>query len=165
MNNRGLVVAVAGALVVAGAGGAWAVTRVGHGDPDPGGRILAVAQTVGQALPPGARVLLQQAVEPRWDSCDGRPETEGWSNVFVDVEFDSTGDPQDVVRDADKALTASGWHRTQILQTSLGPGAVWSQSVGGTAVTASLSQGVTGSGLHWELAAVAPPNGQRVSGC
>lgn len=60
-------------LLVAGAvTAAWAASLSNHGDPDPRGHLLSAVKTVAEALPADARVVLRQANEPRWDSCDGR---------------------------------------------------------------------------------------------
>lgn len=49
----------------------WALFRPGHGDTDPGGRLRASMMIVEHAAPEHPQVLLMQAADPRWDSCDG----------------------------------------------------------------------------------------------
>ena len=137
-----------------------------HGDPDPGGRILAALRTVEPAVPPDAEVMLRQAVEPRWDSCDARVGTVGWDDVTVAVQFRTGGPPEAVIARADAVLAAAGWHRTQAFGSPLGPGMRWARTVAGsTSATATLAPGTNGALTYWDLDAVAPPHGPRVSGC
>lgn len=75
--RRWLLIALAVVLVGGGAAALWVWTPSAHGDPDPGGRLLSGLRTVEQAVPADAEVLLRQANEPSWDSCDGRKGTFG----------------------------------------------------------------------------------------
>lgn len=153
--------AVAG-LLVAGR----LVNRSPHGDPDPGGRILAGLRTVESAIPADAEVLQRQADEPLWDSCDGRAQTAGWDDVTVSVQFRTTQPPETLLAQVQTALSAAGWHGGNDFSTPLGPGGRWTRAGTGTpSATATLTPGTRGNGTYWELDALAPPNGQRVSGC
>ncbi len=170
--GRGLLISLALLLVTGGANAAWAATRSDHGNPDPGGHILASLKTVERVVPANAHVMLRQANEPRWDSCDGRAGTFGWDDVTVAVQFRTIRAPRALVSEADTALRAAGWQRTSTLNTPLGPGARWSRTVAGaTVATVTLAPGTRGdrtgdgTGTYWDLGAVAPPQGQRVSGC
>lgn len=159
----GLGLAVA---LVAGGGTAWAASHSDHGDPDRGGRILAALTTVERALPADAEVTLRQEVEPRWDSCDARAGTFGWDDVTVAVQFRSRTAARTLISDADTALRAAGWQLAGTLSSRLGLGARWTRTVSGTTVAnATLAPGSRGEGTYWELDAVAPPQGHRVSGC
>jgi hypothetical protein len=143
-------------------------TRSPHGDPDPGGRVLTGLQTVESAVPADAEVMLRQAHEPSWDSCDGRVGTFGWNNVMVNVQFRVSEQPDALVAQIDKVLTGAGWHRADGSGTPLGPVARWSRALSGpTMATALLSKGTRGdgNGSYWALDAVAPPQGQQASGC
>lgn len=166
--RRWLLVILAVVVVAGGAGATWITTHSPHGNPDPGGRILAGLQTVESAIPADAEVMLRQANEPRWDSCDGRAGTFGWDNVTVSVQFRASEQPDTLVAQVDKVLTGAGWHRVEASGTPLGPAARWSRTLSGpTVATALLSVGTGGPGTrsYWELDAVAPPRGQQVSGC
>ena len=159
---------VAAVVVAGGVGVAWAATGSGHGDPDPGGRVLAALVRVDQAIPADAQVMVRQAHEPQWDSCDGRAGTFGWTGVMVIVQFGTDEPASELISQADRILRAEGWQRTGTSTTPLGPTATWSRVVAGsTAATASLSPWTRGQGspIYWDLDAMAPPHGQRVSGC
>ena len=82
------LVAVVGLSVLT----AWFIRDViGGPEADPGGRILRTLRDTGQALPSDAHVLYRYDLEPKWDSCDGRPGTFGWDNVVVQIHFESRG--------------------------------------------------------------------------
>jgi hypothetical protein len=165
---RWLLVVPAVVVVAGGAGAIWITAQSPHGNPDPGGRILAGLQTVASAIPADAEVMLRQANEPRWDSCDGRAGTFGWNNVTVNVQFRASEQPDALVAQIDKVLTEAGWHRTNAWETPLGPNARWSRTLSGpTVATALLSPGTRGggNGSYWDLDAVAPPQGHQASGC
>jgi hypothetical protein len=166
--RRWPLTALAVILVAGGAGALWMWTLSHHGDPDPGGRLLSGLQTVERAVPADAEVTLQQANEPSWDSCDGRPGTFGWNDATVYVQFLASEEPEALIAQADRALTAAGWDRADSSGTPLGPGARWTRVLSGPRVaTAALSKGTRGGGTtsYWELSAVTPPQGQRASGC
>ena len=155
------LVLVAGAVTAA-----WSASLSSHGNPDPGGHRLSAIKTVAEALPADARVVLRQANEPRWDSCDGRPGTFGWDNVSSSVQFRTGTSAGKLIADADRALRAGGWHYANRLDSPLGPGVRWTQTVAGSAfATAMLTPGASGDGTSWYLTAEAPPQGRRVSGC
>jgi hypothetical protein len=134
----------------------------GHGDGDPGGRILAGLKTIERALPAHARVILREADEPQWDSCDGRSGTFGWDPVSVHVEFRSRERPRALVAHAERVLRAAGWRREASRPTSRGPALRWSRA---RSSTADLTSTRTPHGRQWELDAEAPPKGPSVSGC
>ncbi len=141
-----------------------ALNGCGRGDPDPGGRILTALKSVEVALPADATSVHREYVEPKWDSCDARPETEGWSDAMVLIDFRTDLDPEAWGEHAGQALESAGWGDEVVSATPFGPRWSWTQSLDdGTVARAGLSPtAVEGS---WELYAVAPPRGQRVSGC
>jgi hypothetical protein len=100
---RWLLVVPAVVVVAGGAGAIWITAQSPHGNPDPGGRILAGLQTVASAIPADAEVMLRQANEPRWDSCDGRAGTFGWNNVTVNVQFRASEQPDALVAQIDRS--------------------------------------------------------------
>ena len=116
------------------------------------------------ALPADAAVVRRQYVESKWDSCDARPETEGWSDVMVLIDFQTDLDAEALGAHAGQALESAGWVGDVVSATPFGPRWSWTQILDdGTVARAGLSPtAVEGS---WELYAVAPPHGQRVSGC
>src|SRR6266700_8395102 len=58
--------------------------------PDPGHQSPSGLEPVLSVIPAGARVIHEDRVEPRWDSCDGEQSTYGWDPAVVDADF-STG--------------------------------------------------------------------------
>ena len=79
-----------------------------RGGPDPGGRILAELQSVSSAVPDGATVDLRHDVPADWDSCDGRPETEGWNDIQVSIQFRSDLAAEAILEFADGRLEETG---------------------------------------------------------
>ena len=168
VRRRWLLVFLAVVAVAGGVAATWAATHSPHGDPDPGGRILAKLKTIESALPEDADVIVRQANEPKWDSCDGRAGTFGWTKVTVNVQFRSSEQPDVLVARIDKALTEAGWRSADASGTPLGPSARWSRTLSGpTVATALLSPGTRGgdNGVYWDLDATAPPQGRQTNGC
>jgi hypothetical protein len=167
--RRLLVAAAIGCLVVLA--GACAFNRRvdgPHGDPDPGGRILAALRPVRGAVPQDAVGVERQDVEPMWDSCDGRTGTFGWSDVHVIITFSTAMEPQVLVSTANTRMVTLGWIPGPALDSPIGPGGRWTRALGdGTEARAALSPWMPGGGqpLRWELTAYAPAHGPRTSGC
>jgi hypothetical protein len=155
---------LAAACLLMGSTGAACSTS--HGNPDPGGGILQSLRPALAVIPKQAHVFIQQAAEPRWDSCDGRSGTFGWGDIVVAAQFRVTDPAEQVLADADRIMVANGWTRTRRLETPLGPGSEWSRALpGGEVAIARLSPAIGAFGPEWDLNAWAPPHGQRASGC
>lgn len=162
------MVRVAGGLFAVGLVAAWAMAAITHGTPDPGGRSFARLQTTLTALPRDAQVILQQANEPQWTSCDGRAGTSGWTDVTISTQFRTHESPAELVAAAGRRLAAAGWSGRRPLDSPLGSGAMWSHLVAdGARATVSLTPATMGGGTapFWDLTAVAPPRGRPASGC
>lgn len=172
---------LAGSLAVAVAGVAAAATLAARypvrdpGGGDPGGVRQRTLQSISVALPGDAKVQMHSAGGPIWDSCDGRPETQGWGDVVNDYEFTSASSAATVVAGAETKMKIAGW---KLISTStkppgpsvtpLGPSVVWTKTVSGDVVVqASLGVGSRGPNTpsFWELDASAAPAGTRASGC
>jgi len=85
---------LAGGLAVAVAGTAIAATlELRHLVLDPGGDPGGVRQqtlrSISVAVPSDAKVQNHSVGPPIWDSCDGRPDTQGWSYVINAYQFTS----------------------------------------------------------------------------
>jgi hypothetical protein len=135
---------------------------------DPGGSRLMVARQVGVALPPRARVTQHSDTTSKMDSCDGRPGTQGWSDIVVSYEFTVAEPPASVLASASKAMARVQWTTTGQLHTPLGLGLTWTKPVStGVTARATLAPGTRGLGQppYWDLSAVVPPAGKAVSGC
>jgi hypothetical protein len=132
---------------------------------DPGGRIMSEIQPAVAALPGDAKIIYRNDVEPRWDSCDGKPGTFGWNDVVVQVHFGSNMGPDRIFASADSVLASQGW---QALPSPSAPSVtehIWSKSLfNRTTARLQIAKDSYGTS-EWTLFAVAPPSGQRVSGC
>lgn len=154
--------------LTAAAGGAallvvvWAVAAPSG---DPGGRILGELRPATAAVPGAATIAYRQEVEPRWDSCDGRPGTFGWDDVVVIVHFTTALSAETVKAHADAALRPLGWMPDSSQRQGDVSSYSWTKELGnGTTATVQVSH--EGQDPRaWDLGAGAPPVGPRVSGC
>jgi hypothetical protein len=166
---------LAGGLAVAVAGTAIAATLAfRHPDVDPGGDPGRVRQqalrSISVALPGDAKVLSHSVGGPIWDSCDGRPDTQGWSDVINAYQFISAHSAATVVAGAEASMKIAGWKLSSTSHSPLGPSAVWTKTVSGNVVArVLLGVGTRGPSRHspsfWVFVASAPPAGTRASGC
>ena len=136
---------------------------------DPGGRILSTLRETEQALPHDARVLYRYELEPKWDSCDGRPGTFGWDNIVVQIHFESQSSSDAVVQGADQAFRRLGWNPDYVNNQPTFIQAGWTRRLdNGSVARAQLSDGVpdwSAATPRWDLFVTAPPLGPLVSGC
>jgi hypothetical protein len=166
---------VAGGSAVFVAGTAMAATlSFWHLGDDPGGDPGGVRQqtlhSISAAVPRDAKVQSHSVGRPIWDSCDGRPGTQGWSDVVDDYQFTSASSAATVVAGAKASMKIAGWKLTSTSASPLGPTVVWTKTVSGNVVAqAMLAVGTRGPSQHspsfWDFVASAPPAGRRVSGC
>lgn len=152
-------------VVVVVAWAAKAHSAVSGGDPQ--GARRAVARQILVALPPGARVTQNSDGTSRMDSCDGRPGTQGWSDIVVSYEFTVAEAPAAVLSGASTAMARAHWTMTRRLSSPLGSGLTWTKPVNsGVSARATLSPATGGPGQSsWDLTAVVPPAGKAVSAC
>jgi hypothetical protein len=164
-----------GGLAVAVAGTAIAATLelrhlgVAPGG-DPGGVRQQTLRSISVAVPSDAKVQNHSAGGPIWDSCDGRPSTQGWSDVINAYQFTSASSTATVVANAKATMKIAGWKLTSTSASPLGPSVVWTKAVSGNVVAqAMLAVGTRGPSRHspsfWDFVASAPPAGTRASGC
>ncbi len=153
------------------AGGAVLIDLVGVGlvvaapSGDPGGRILNELRPVAAALPDGAKIAYRQDIEPRWDSCDGRPGTFGWDDAVVIVHFTTTLSPGAVGAHADAALRPLGWTANATRYQESVFAYTWAKTLrDGTTARAQISNDGQNPDT-WDLYAGAALVGPRVSGC
>lgn len=142
------------------------------GDPggDPRGVRRQTLRSISVAVPSDAKVQSHSAGGPIWDSCDGRPGTQGWSDVINAFQFTSARSAATVVANAEATMKIAGWTLISTPSTPLGPSARWTKPVSGNVVAqALLAVGTRGPNRHspsyWDLTASAPPAGRRASGC
>jgi hypothetical protein len=153
--------------VVLAAVGVVAAWTFWHSGGDPGGVRQKALRSISVALPSDANVLNHSAGGPIWESCDGRFDTRGWSNVSNDYQFTSARSSKLVVATVEARLKTAGWTQTSV-KTSSAPLVLWTKTIsGGVVAQARLSIGSLGpkGTSYWELGATAPPAGRRASGC
>ena len=156
-----VVIGLAGLALI---GAVLAHNSVDHAGGDPGGRIIGELQPVVAALPGDATILYRNDVEPQWDSCDGRPGTFGWNDVVVQVHFVSNMGPEGILAHADSVLASQGWQPLPLPDTPAVSQRMWTKSLTGTVAKVQIAKDSYGTS-EWTLFALAPPQGQRVSGC
>lgn len=157
------------AVVVAGMA-TTATLAFWHPGGDPGGIRRQTLRSVSVAVPRDAKVQSHSVGRPIWDSCDGRPGTQGWSDVVDAYQFTSARSAATVVAGAEASMKIAGWTLRSNPATPLGPSAMWTKTVSGNVVAqALLAVGTRGPNRHslsyWNLTASAPPAGRRASGC
>ena len=164
---------LAGGLAVAVAGTAIAATlELRHPVLDPGGDPGGVRQqtlrSISVTVPSDAKVQNHSVGPPIWDSCDGRPDTQGWSYVINAYQFTSAHSAATVVAGAEASMKIAGWTLSSTSHSPLGPSAVWTKTVSGN-VVARVLLGVGSRGpnkpSYWDFVGAAPPAGTRASGC
>lgn len=165
--RRGVWVSVAFVVLLAVV--AWATRAHLRSDGgDPGGARRAVASQARSALPQGAAVVQDGDGTSLRSSCDGRPGTEGWSDIVVSYRFTTAAPSASVLAHAASAMATQHWAAMGHLDSPLGPGLTWAKPVtAGVSARATLTLGSPGPGqpTYWDLAAVVPPAGKAVSGC
>jgi hypothetical protein len=169
----GLALAVAGIAVAAVLAARYPVRDSAGGDP--GGVRQLTLRGISAALPGDAKILMHSAGGPIWDSCDGRPDTQGWDDVVNDYQFTSADSAATVVAGAETKMKTAGWKLISTSTKPWGPlvrqpgaSAVWTKTVSGDVVVqASLGVGSRGPNTpsFWELDASAAPAGTHSSGC
>lgn len=153
-------------VVVAVSWAARAHSATGGGDP--GGTRRRVANQILVALPQGAQVSQDSDGTSRMSSCDGRPGTQGWSDIVVAYRFTVAVPPASVLEGASAAMARAHWTSAGRLHSPLGDGLTWTKPViSGVSARATLAPGTRGPGQppYWDLTAVVPPAGTAASGC
>ena len=125
-------------------------------------------RSISVAAPSDAKVQNHSVGPPIWDSCDGRPDTQGWSDVINAYQFTSAHSAAAVVAGAEASMKIAGWTLSSTSHSPLGPSAVWTKTVSGN-VVARVLLGVGTRGPNkpsfWDFVGAAPPAGTRASGC
>jgi hypothetical protein len=137
---------------------------------DPGGVRQRTLRSISVAVPSDAKVQNHSVSGSIWDSCDGRPDTQGWSDVINDYQFTSARSAATVVANAMASMKIAGWKLRSTSASPLGPSVVWTKTVSGSVLAqAILAVGTRGPSRHspsfWDFVASAPPAGTRASGC
>jgi hypothetical protein len=158
------VVAAIGAVVLLVVGGvAFWISQSGPSGGDPGGRILSQLKPTSLAVPPTAVIGYTHYVEPQMDSCDGRPGTQGWDDVVVQIYFQWSGSSSSLLSYAKGRLSNLGWGAFKVQIQNGVPGGDWIKQLSNGSV-AQVQLGAESYG-GWTLSAMAPPIGRQASGC
>jgi hypothetical protein len=155
-----LGVALSGVILV------WSLAP-SHPDGDPGNVRHNALRTISVAIPSGSTILLHAEGGPTWSSCDGRPGTEGWSDVTNGFQFTSARPAKEVVAQAQAALKRAGWTQIPDHPSPLGPSARWTKTFSGNVLAnAELAVGRhSAQDSFWALDVTAAPAATRTSGC
>ena len=138
----------------------------GHPGGDPGAVRQQELRKISSALPVGAIVDRNTDAGPQWTSCDGRPGTEGWSDLTVDYQFTSALSSKEVLAHAATQMAARHWTLLPHRPPMPGEYMEWAKTIAGKPAHAQLGTfHATPSVSSWDLVATAPPDGQRSSGC
>ncbi len=168
--RHGLIVLCGAAITFLGIGAALLFGLAGfdqRSSPDPGhSRLVTLRGATLEVVGPGATVMLRTEQEPRWDACDGRTGTFGWTNVVALEEFVTSRAPLRVISAARSQLVRDGW----TVSVKSAPGLVLAavRVSGGFRSSVSLSPDYDADGdiRYWSVIAGAPPaTGPRSHGC
>lgn len=129
---------------------------------DPKGVVIGQLIPAARVLPKGAQRMYLWKLEPRWDSCDGRSGTFGWSGVAVQSGFRWNGAPDALFSSLSPRLGALGWIRSGRAWGTKPAEQMWTKTLT-SGKTATLA--VTREGGHWQLDAQAAPAGTAAKGC
>ena len=163
-----IAIGVAALLLAGGMGVAADLGIVGHPNPDPGGRILAVLESAGSAVPSGAHVSVSQAYEPQWDSCDGMSGTFGYGAAYFDLTFETSMRSATVIQRAEQLMRKRGWSlRSASVDAPHGAIADWRERLyNGKIATTELVFQLGQSPQVWQIYGQAPPAaGAATHGC
>ena len=156
------------------------VVRSAAATGDPGGKVMNQLVPTVSALPGhGTSALpwvsqIPQALdtpyaiklEPHQDSCDGRPGTQGWSQVVVQSRFRWNESLGALVSFMQGRLTELGWTVVPQSRHQDPPGQSWSKTLSnGSRADLNVTQEGGPSSTTWQLDATAKPVGKAASGC
>jgi hypothetical protein len=175
-HNRWLFVAAPAVLLALGG---WFLFTGGPGSGDPGGRIMqqltptasalpgygTVALPWVQELPPSLDASYIIKIEPRPDSCDGRPGTQGWSPVAVQSRFQWGQGLPALIAYMEPRLAKLGWSIQAEPQLSVPPNQNWAKTLrNGTRANLSVTQEGGSTSAVWQLVAQGASIGES-TGC
>ena len=147
---------------------------------DPGGTVMAQLTPTLTAVPgygtPAVPLVrdIPQALdasyvilsEPRQDSCDGRPGTQGWSQVVLQSRFQWSTGLAPLVAYMGPRLARLGWSVFPQPSWASPPTATWKKSLsdGGRGFLSVNQEGGEGA-TTWQFDATGDPVGTAASGC
>lgn len=147
---------------------------------DPAGTVMDQLVPTVSALPgygtsalPWVKQIPQSMVasyaiklEPRHDSCDGRPGTQGWSQVVVQSRFRWSKSLAGLISFMRPRLSGLGWTAVHEPRPQDPPGQSWTKKLAnGSRASLDVTQEGGPSSSTWQLDAIANPVGRAASGC
>lgn len=147
---------------------------------DPGGKVMNQLVPTVSALPghgtsalPWVSQIPQSLeasyaikIEPHQDSCDGRPGTQGWSQVVVQSGFQWSESLGALISFMEARLTELGWTAVPQSPPQDPPGQSWTKTLSnGSRANLNVTQEGGLSSSTWQLDAIANPVGKAASGC
>ncbi len=105
-------------------------------------------------------------LEPHQDSCDGRPGTQGWSQVVVQSGFRWKGSFHALISFMHARLSDLGWTAVHESRPQDPPGQSWTKTLtNGSRANLNVTQEGGPTSSTWQLDAIANPIGKAASGC
>lgn len=147
---------------------------------DPGGTVMDQLVPTVSALPGYGTSALQWVsqipqslgasyaikIEPFQSSCDGRPGTQGWTQVVVQAGFRWKGSLGALVPFMHGRLTELGWTVVHESRPQDPPGQSWTRTLAnGSRANLNVTQEGGPTSSKWQLDATANPVGKAGSGC
>lgn len=147
---------------------------------DPGGTVMDQLVSTVSALPgygtsalPWVSQIPQSLgasyaikIEPFQSSCDGRPGTQGWTQVVVQAGFRWKGSLGALVSFMHARLTELGWTVVHESRPQDPPGQSWTRTLAnGSRANLNVTQEGGPTLSTWQLDATADPVGKAASGC
>ena len=105
-------------------------------------------------------------IEPFRSSCDGRPGTQGWTQVVVQAGFRWKGSLGALVTFMHGRLAELGWAVVHESRPQDPPGQSWTRTLAnGSRANLNVTQEGGPTSSTWQLDAIANPVGKAASGC
>ena len=147
---------------------------------DPGGKVMSQLVPAVSALPghgtsalPWVSQIPQSLeasyavkLEPHQDSCDGRPGTQGWSQVVVQSRFRWSESLGALIALMQTRLAELGWTVVPQSRPQDPPGQSWTKTLSnGSRADLNITQEGGPNSPTWQLDVSAKPVGKAASGC
>ena len=177
--RRGILMAIV-AVVLAVVVAVFFISRSSAHTGDPGGSVMNQLVPTVSALPgygtsalPWVSQIPQSLeasyaikIEPFQSSCDGRPGTQGWTQVVVQAGFRWKGSLDALVSFMHVRLTELGWKVVHETRPQDPPGQSWTRRLAnGSRGNLNVTQEGGPTSSKWQLDATANPVGKAGSGC
>ena len=167
-------------VLIAAIVGAIFIFRSSTPTGDPGSKVMDQLVPTVSALPgygtsalPWVGQIPQSLVasyaiklEPFQTSCDGRPGTQGWSQVVVQSRFTWKGSLHALISFTHARLSDLRWTAVHESRPQDPPGQSWTKTLtNGSRANLNVTQEGDPTSSTWQLDAIATPVGKAASGC